>query len=157
MFSRITQQNAEGDVDAKSTALHLCRAAVALVMYRNLGRLMEKYGDDPDNLEDFYELSLIVGGNEPPPEDEPLTPPANLSLTTLGSSNAMASWDAVPGATGYRLWRRGPGESELTEVADVTVLEAETTGLSAGEWFFAVSAYNDTTESELSAEVSYNA
>ena len=153
--ARASQQNAEGDVDAKSTALHACRAGVALAMYRNLGRLMEKYGADPDNLEDFYELSLIVGGNEPPPEDEPLTPPANLTLTTLGSSNAMAAWDAVLGATGYHLWRRGPGETDSTQVADVSVLEAETTGLSVGEWFFAVSAYNDTTESELSAEVSY--
>ncbi len=96
-----------------------------------------------------------MGGNEPSPEDEPLTPPENLTLTTLGSSNAMAAWDAVLGATGYCLWRRGPGEVDLTEVADVAVLEAETTGLTAGEWFFAVSAYNDTAESELSAEVSY--
>ena len=49
-----------------------------------------------------------------------------------------------------------PGESKLTQVADVSVPEAETNGLSADEWFFAVSADNETTESKRRAEFSYN-
>ena len=87
-----------------------------------------------------------------------LSAPANLQLTAAGSESVNATWEAVDGATGYLLRRKGPGETEFTVVADVAGLEAQAGGLTPGEsYLFTIAAYSDDEESEQGGEVPYQA
>ena len=49
----------------------LQRLAVCAMMYKNLGRLMEKFSDTPVRVEDFYDMNYIRDGAAAPPEDVP--------------------------------------------------------------------------------------
>lgn len=83
--TRDIQQQKEGLVDNASDALEEQRVICARMMYANLGRLMDKFADAPENIERFFELQVIqqhVGASEEeqeeeeevepiPPEDEP--------------------------------------------------------------------------------------
>ncbi len=73
---RDTQQTAEQTVDNYAALLEIERLAAATMMYKNLGRLMEKYADTPVRVEDFYDMNYIRDGKPAPPEDvPPPTPP----------------------------------------------------------------------------------
>ncbi len=73
---RDTQQIAEQTVDNKASLMEIERLAAAKMMYKNLGRLMEKYSDTPTRVEDFYDMNYIRDGKPAPPEDEPpVSPP----------------------------------------------------------------------------------
>ena len=71
---RDSQQAAEQQVDGLATLLEIQRLAAATMMYKNLGRLMEKFSDMPVRIEDYYDMNYIRDGAAAPPEDEP--PPA---------------------------------------------------------------------------------
>ena len=67
-----------GDRAVKNASLlEIQRLAVCAMMYKNLGRLMEKYSDTPARVEDFYDMNYIRDGAAAPPEDvpPPVTPP----------------------------------------------------------------------------------
>ena len=68
---RGTQQTAEQLVDNNASLLELQRLAVCAMMYKNLGRLMEKFSDTPVRVEDFYDMNYIRDGAAAPPEDVP--------------------------------------------------------------------------------------
>ncbi|MEQ1840536.1 MAG: hypothetical protein ABL994_09005 [Verrucomicrobiales bacterium] len=74
---RDTQQTAEQSVDNSAALLEIERLAAATMMYKNLGRLMEKFADTPVRVEDFYDMNYIRDGAAVPPEDAPtpVTPP----------------------------------------------------------------------------------
>ena len=85
-----------------------------------------------------------------------LAAPENLQLNSTGSGGAaQAAWDAVEGATGYRLRRRTASETEFTVVTEgpeTTVALSLTPGES---YVFTVSAYDDEEESDPGPEVSF--
>jgi hypothetical protein len=74
---RDNQQTAEQSVDNAAANLELLRLTLAALMYKNLGRLMEKFSDSPVRIEDYYDMSYIRDGAAAPPEDvpPPVVPP----------------------------------------------------------------------------------
>ena len=68
---RDAQQAAEQTVDNNAALLEIQRLAAAAMMYKNLGRLMEKFSDTPVRVEDFYDMNYIRDGAAAPPEDVP--------------------------------------------------------------------------------------
>ncbi|MFJ8589011.1 chitinase [Streptomyces sp. NPDC093595] len=86
------------------------------------------------------------GGGDP----DPVVPatPAGLTAGAVTSSSVALSWNAVPGATGYHVYRDG------TRVQSVTGTSATVTGLAANTSYgFQVSASNAAGESAKSAVV----
>ncbi|WP_031068529.1 chitinase [Streptomyces sp. NRRL S-118] len=86
------------------------------------------------------------GGGDP----DPVVPatPAGLTTGAVTSSSVALSWNAVPGATGYHVYRDG------TKVQSVTGTSATVTGLAANTSYgFQVSAANAAGESARSAVV----
>ena len=63
---RDSQQAAEQAVDNDAALLEIQRPAAAM-MYKNLGRIMEKYSDTPMRVEDFYDMNYIRDGAAAPP------------------------------------------------------------------------------------------
>lgn len=74
---RDNQQTAEQSVDNAAANLELLRLTLAALIYKNLGRLMEKFSDTPVRIEDYYDMSYIRDGAAAPPEDvpPPVVPP----------------------------------------------------------------------------------
>lgn len=68
---RASQQLKETEVDTCSAALEVQRVATASQMYRNLGRFMVLYWQNPVQIEDCFDMNYIRDGAPPPPEDEP--------------------------------------------------------------------------------------
>ncbi|GHH90072.1 chitinase [Streptomyces capillispiralis] len=86
------------------------------------------------------------GGGEP----EPTVPgtPGGLGVSGTTSSSVSLAWNAVPGATGYTIYRDG------TRVTAVTGTSATVTGLAAAtSYSFQVAASNAAGESPKSAAV----
>ncbi|MFF5028381.1 chitinase [Streptomyces collinus] len=87
------------------------------------------------------------GGGDPAPTVP--AAPGGLSVSGTTSSSVSLSWSAVPGATGYNVYRDG------TKVTAVTGTSATVTGLSAStSYSFQVTATNSAGESAKSAAVS---
>ncbi|NYE42654.1 chitinase [Streptomyces fulvorobeus] len=87
------------------------------------------------------------GGTDPDPQVP--TAPAGLSAGTATASSIPLTWNAVPGATGYTVYRDGAKATTSTGTsATVTGLAADTA------YQFAVSATNAAGESARSATVS---
>jgi len=57
--ARNDQQQKEDLVKQKSTLLEIARVATAKMMYGNLGALMDKFQDDPKQIERFFDLEAI--------------------------------------------------------------------------------------------------
>ncbi|MFI1162504.1 chitinase [Streptomyces sp. NPDC020801] len=86
------------------------------------------------------------GGGDPAPTVP--SAPAGPSVTATTSSSVSLSWNSVPGATGYNVYRDG------TKVAAVTGTSATVTGLAAStSYSFQVTATNAAGESAKSAAV----
>ncbi|MFJ8197610.1 chitinase [Streptomyces sp. NPDC096152] len=86
------------------------------------------------------------GGGDPAPGVP--SAPGGLAVTGTTSSSVSLSWNTVPGATGYNVYRDG------TEVTAVTGTSATATGLSAAtSYSFQVTAANSAGESAKSATV----
>lgn len=79
-----------------------------------------------------------------------------LLLATLTAAAPTLEWDAVSGATGYKLYY-GTVSSNYTQVVDAgRYTSNRITGLQLGQrYFFAVSAYNTNAESAPSSQISY--
>ena len=76
---------------------------------------------------------------------EPPGVPENFAVSvTLGSLDVRARWDAVDGATSYRLrWRQAGGEFEAANETTVTDASATITVSGYGEWEIQLQACND--------------
>ncbi|MFI9174245.1 chitinase [Streptomyces lincolnensis] len=86
------------------------------------------------------------GGGDP----EPSVPgtPGGLTISGTSSSSVSLSWNAVPGATGYTIYRNG------TKVAAATGTSATVTGLAAStSYSFQITATNAAGESARSTAV----
>ena len=73
---RDTQQSQESAVDAASATLELQRVTTCVMMYRNLGTLMDRFGEPNTTvrIEDFYDMNYIRDGAAIPPDDAPVPP-----------------------------------------------------------------------------------
>ncbi len=60
---RDAQQGKEQQVGSTSTLLETQRVALANMMYANLGVLMDKYSDAPENIANFWEVQLLQRHN----------------------------------------------------------------------------------------------
>ena len=68
------------------------------------------------------------------------------------AADVTLEWDASQGATGYKL-HYGQETGSYAKAVDVKNVTTYTvSGLSAGGWFFAATAYNDYGESDYSNE-----
>jgi hypothetical protein len=61
--ARDLQQAKEQLADQPSTDLEAARVAIAIMQYRNLGSLMDKFGAAPDNILNYFEVSLLQRGS----------------------------------------------------------------------------------------------
>lgn len=99
--ARNTQQGSEGDIATASEAVDVARQALAIVLYRNLGLLMDKHGGDPLQLETYYELALLrtSGGGpalpDPPAGGEPTTETFQVNYTQSGPTT-LTGWFRMP-------------------------------------------------------------
>lgn len=150
--ARDTQQQEEGGASTNSAGLEESRQLAADAMFRNLGRAMEKHGAN-ERVGKYFDLTYIREGATLPPEG---TPPAPADFTVSSVQNTAdainANWSPVPGADGYRLYRRLPGESGWTKCGSDTPntsasLSAQPQGVPM-EW--AVTAFNTTGEGQRS-------
>lgn len=119
--ARNTQQGTEGQIASASAAAEAARVSMAVALFANVGRLMEKHADDPSRLGDYYEVSLLrssssSNGDGDDPVPEPLATPVNLSVTTGPSSDLIATWDAVDDAVSYTVEQQQVGiDPDFTE------------------------------------------
>ena len=79
------------------------------------------------------------------PEASVPVAPANFAVSsTVGTLDIAATWDALEGATSYRLrWRQAGGEFEPDDEITVTDTEATITVSSYGQWEIRLQACND--------------
>lgn len=68
--ARDAQQMREQTSTQASTDLEVTRKAIATMMYRNLGSLMDKFGETPDNILNYFEVSLLQQHPSKPPTEE---------------------------------------------------------------------------------------
>ena len=70
--ARDAQQQREGAVETKSDLLETARLVIAWMMYRNLGILMDHFGEDVEQIRNYWEIGLFrdtaPGGEEEPGE-----------------------------------------------------------------------------------------
>lgn len=84
----------------------------------------------------------------------PLSTPTELSAVP-GNAAVLVTWNAVAGATGYRLYRATGAVGPYEEIADVSGTQYTDEQVSNGQIYrYAVQAYSGSQESPLSAEVS---
>jgi len=76
--SRNTQQQKEEQVGLASDEADDAVRAAMVMMYRNLGVLMDLFGEEPTDIERFFEIELL---QSKPPEDEPLVGPIGPAET----------------------------------------------------------------------------
>lgn len=76
--ARDAQQSEESLLSKASTTLEAQRVIVCNIMYANLGRLIDKFYTEPQNITNYFQLSLLrtkKGGEEKVSPSEPPTPP----------------------------------------------------------------------------------
>jgi len=84
--ARDAQQGKENTSAQASTDLEVARAAIATMLYRNLGALIDKFGETPNNISNYFEVSLLQSkSNATPPTEEEYTGevPANSTVNIL--------------------------------------------------------------------------
>lgn len=116
--ARDGQQVKEQLANQQRTNMELARKAIAIMQYRNLGSLMDKFGDSPDNVFNYFEVSLLqYHASSTPPVVEEFTgtvgpmstanvtsgiaPEATIIITNTGSSmlRFCDAPDAITGCT----------------------------------------------------------
>ncbi|MFJ7770953.1 chitinase [Streptomyces sp. NPDC097107] len=106
------------------------------------------YGQSAYYADDLSVFGPDGGGGDGEPEPTVPSAPAGLSVSGTTSSSASLAWNAVPGATGYHIYRDG------TKVTAVTGTSATITGLAAStSYSIQVTATNAAGESARSAAV----
>ncbi len=152
---REQQQQSESAVETLSGQMELRRVSAADVLYGNLGLLMNHFRSKLNRpmIEKYFDLSYIRDGAAAPPDD---APPAPGDFTATAVSNepntVLTGWTLVPGAVGYRGYRRLPGEVPWTQMFETTAPPAIVNGQPVGvEMEWAVAGFNDAGEGPRSA------
>ncbi|URZ09176.1 glycosyl hydrolase family 18 protein [Clostridium felsineum] len=69
--------------------------------------------------------------------------PTNLTASNITTSSATLSWSAASNATGYKLYRATPNDSNYALIATLSSTSYSNTGLTAGtKYWYYVTAYN---------------
>ena len=94
---------------------------------------------------------LAIAGTTPPPLP-PLAAPTNL-VATAGNANVTLNWQAVTGASGYRLHRSTTAGSGYAQIAQVAAGPYTDTTVSNGvTYYYVATAYDATRVSAYSAQ-----
>ena len=96
---------------------------------------LKRAADGGDNAPGFTGQAVVV----PPGE------PGNFAVSaTQGSLDLLATWDALDGATSYKLaWRQADGDFESGNAANVTATSATITVEDYGQWVVRLEGCND--------------
>ena len=68
--ARMAQQQKEQVADGNSQKVEQARIILGEMMYKNLGVLMDKYGDNPQYVNTFWEFELIMRTTRPSDDDD---------------------------------------------------------------------------------------
>ena len=126
--ARNTQQGTEGQITAASEAAENARVALAVGLYGNLGRLMEKHAADPNLLGGYFEVALLRGATPSLPTFGFNWQPAGTGVTVSlvvpagvsGSVNILLREGAVELATTASV---SPGETKQITWPNVTIVD----------------------------------
>lgn len=133
-YSRNRQQEAEQSVDQLSLQLEQARKNIAVILYRNLGALMDKYGNDPKQILAFYEVEQIRSGAsaEPEPITGVITPGAVVTIIDKGITDDTEFFISNTGKTILKFWTANSAQStdippgiELSPGAEKSVTASE--------------------------------
>ena len=149
-------QELVGDVWGYSRQTYLGPPHVLLCMrtLKTLGALEDMTADEAQDYADQYladrwdpVVAKLAAREAATSEPEASVPgaPANFAVrSTAGSLDIPATWDALDGATSYRLaWRQADGEFEAANAITVTETSATITVSGYGEWEVQLEACND--------------
>lgn len=161
--ARALQQSNEGTVATLRTNLKAAHLLMCQGMYKNLGLLMAKYYQAPENIADYFDLTLLrdTGGSEPITIDGTINstqvlnlngqiPDANIdgssvfTMKNTSASNAQLYFYAADAADkkpdGFAAIILNPGEELSRSLADMGFNETNTffniynPGAEAGSW-----------------------
>ena len=98
-----------------------------------------------------YLKLTFTGSGETPVDPTTIAAPQNLTATAAGTTSIALTWDAVDGATGYKVY------SGTNVIAEQSTTNYTVNYLTAGtEYCFTVTAFNATEESEASEQACAN-
>ena len=87
---------------------------------------------------------------------EPLQPPGGLNALAQGTSSIQISWNAVSGATGYRIYRSSSAGGSYNFLSSASSSPYTDSGLSANTtYYYKVSSVKDSEESAMSSSYTY--
>ena len=92
--ARDAQQGKENTSAQASTDLEVARIDIATMLYRNFGALIDKFGETPDNVSNYFEVSLLQSkSNAAPPTEEEYTGevPANSTVNIFQGASETAT------------------------------------------------------------------
>lgn len=132
--TRNHQQEAEQSVDQLSLQLEHARKEVAGMLYRNLGALMDKYGNDPKQILAFYEVEQLRAGSsaEPEPITGVIAPGAVVTILDKDITDDTEFFISNTGKTILKFWTANSVQSadippgiELAPGAEKSVTASE--------------------------------
>ena len=125
--SRDTQQQKEEQVDLASDESDDAVRAVMIMMYKDLGSLMDKFGDEPTDVERFFEVSLL---QSKPSEDEPFVGPIaggeTINLSDGGFDENTIFVGINTGTTTLKLCITDSASTACAEGAEILAGESKT-------------------------------
>ena len=144
--ARNTQQGTEGEISSASDAAEAARVALAIGLYANLGRLMEKHAANPDELGGYFEVALLRASSPSLPTfgfnwrvagtgvEVSLVVPAGVSgsvhvLLREGAVELTTAATASPGQTLHVTW---PNITIVDDVDEVLLRDAAGNDLASG-------------------------
>ncbi len=100
-----------------------------------------KYGDTIDGV-DFPYLARVTRLNAMAMAAlaKAPAPPEGVKIEGAVSPDTKVSWNPVPGAARYRVWRRGTTDPQWTTMVETTETSQILKGVVIDDWFFGVSA-----------------
>ena len=132
--ARNRQQENEQFVDQLSLRLEQARKDIAILLYRNLGALMDKYGNDPKQILAFYEVEQLRSGTsaEPEPFTGRIAPGAAVIIIEKGITDDTEFFISNTGKTTLKFWTASslqtndiPSGIEIAPGAEKTVTSTE--------------------------------
>lgn len=109
--ARVIQQEKEGLANNASALVEVARKNIALMMYRNLGFLMDKYASNTQLITNFWDISLLSSGGS-------VTTPVTTVITAITSIQTITiDFIAISPAGGTLLISYGDGTTETIVIS----------------------------------------